>query len=486
MKSYQKLAVLGCGAVLFFAGCKTADSNGAQGGELVSAETGALVPARVLEAIEARVAAGEYPAIVVAVSSGGRSQVYSFGEFADGKAADGDTLFEIGSVTKTFTATLLARAVVEGRVSLDEPVAQVVPDMKLPTGPSGKAFTLGELASQYSGLPRLPENMSGVDGDNPYANYGVAEMKEFLAGYEMTREPGSSYEYSNFGFGLLGYAMGELAGSSYAEAVKTQVFEPLGMTNSEVHRLKADQGKLAAGHKPHGGGEVSGWDFDVIAGAGSIVSSGNDMLRYLEANMQAQEVAADGSEILRAMQLAHKPLVEGPAAGQKTGLAWIEQALRDEKIVFHNGMTGGFSSFMGFSSDGKRGVLVLTNVQVSVDDLGSALLGSQTPLRAARTTYVMTPEEKTQLSGNYKLDKKNVMRVFQDYGAMYIQVTGQGPLPVFASAKDTLFSTMIDIQLVFERDAAGQIKGLVLHQNGEHRAPRISDAEADSKGGVKK
>lgn len=480
MKYGQKVAVLGCGAVLFFAGCKTTESDVAREGEVVSAEQQeGLMPARVMEAIEARVAAGEYPAIVVAVSAGGRSQVYSFGEFVDGKVADGDTLFEIGSVTKTFTATLLARAVVEDRVKLDDPVAAVVPDLKLPTGPDGRAFTLGELASQYSGLPRLADNMTGVDGDNPYARYGLGEMKEFLAGYKMTREPGSSYEYSNLGYGLLGYAMGELAGSSYSDAVAAQIFEPLGMTHSAVHRLNADQANLAAGHKPHGGGEVGGWDFDVFAGAGSIVSSGNDMLRYLEANMQAQQVDASSAELLRAMQLAHKPLVDGPAAGQRTGLAWIEQALGNEKIIFHNGMTGGFASFTGFTSDGNRGVVVLTNVQASVDDLGLALLGDEKPLRAARTSYVMSAEERAEYEGSYLLGGNAVLRVFEDQGQMYIQLTGQGPLPVFARAKDVFFATIAEIEVVFARDESGQIDALILHQHGEHRLPRISEEEVD-------
>src|SRR5690606_33270285 len=122
----------------------------------------------------------------------------------------GDTLFEIGSVTKTFTATLLAQAVVEGRVTLDTPVAEVLPDWTLPTGPSGRKFTLGEVASQYSGLPPLAYDMADLESDNPYARYGAADLKAFLADYKMTREPGSSYEYSNLGFGLLGYAMGAL------------------------------------------------------------------------------------------------------------------------------------------------------------------------------------------------------------------------------------------------------------------------------------
>ena len=112
-----------------------------------------------------------------------------------GAAPDGDTVYEIGSITKTFTATLLAQAVLAGRVTLDTPVAQLLPDFKIPSR-SGKEITFGQLGDQHSGLPRLPSNLLPKDGDDPYADYDATKLKAFLAGYELPRDPGASYEYS--------------------------------------------------------------------------------------------------------------------------------------------------------------------------------------------------------------------------------------------------------------------------------------------------
>jgi CubicO group peptidase (beta-lactamase class C family) len=119
------------------------------------------------------------------VVDGDKSEVVAFGK-VDGKVPDGDTVYEIGSVTKTFTATLLARAVLSGRVTLDTPVGQLLPDFKIPSR-GGKEITLGDLAAQHSGLPRLPSNFLPRDPANPYADYDAEKLKAFLAGYELAR-----------------------------------------------------------------------------------------------------------------------------------------------------------------------------------------------------------------------------------------------------------------------------------------------------------
>ena len=145
------------------------------------------LPERVEKAVQERIAAGTYQTLVFGVVDGDKSEVVTFGQLDNGKAPDGDTVYEIGSVTKTFTATLLARAVLSGRVTLDTAVAQLLPDFKIPSR-GGKEITLGELATQHSGLPREASNLLPND-------------------FAMPRNPGAAYEYSNLGFGLLGYAL---------------------------------------------------------------------------------------------------------------------------------------------------------------------------------------------------------------------------------------------------------------------------------------
>src|SRR5215475_11747845 len=175
----------------------------------VSANAG-LLPERVEKAAREHIAAGTYQTLVFGVVDDGRSEVVAFGQLDGGKAADGDTVYEIGSITKTFTATLLASAVLSGRLALDTPVGQLLPDFTIPSRGT-KEITLGDLATQHSGLPRLPPDFMPADPENPYADYDAAKLKESLAAYKLPRDPGAAYEYSNLGFGLLGFALAQSA-----------------------------------------------------------------------------------------------------------------------------------------------------------------------------------------------------------------------------------------------------------------------------------
>jgi serine-type D-Ala-D-Ala carboxypeptidase/endopeptidase len=260
----------------------------------------ALLPERVEKAARERIAAGTYRTLVFGVVDGDRSEVVTFGRLDGGTAPDGDTVYEIGSITKTFTATLLARAVIAGRVTLDTPLAELLPDFKIPSR-GGKEITLGVLATQRSGLPRLPSNMQPKDPADPYADYDAAKLKAFLAGYELPRDPGASYEYSNLGFGLLGFALAETDHTIYSALVGEAVLKPLGMTMTGTALTEAMRARLAPGHDDTGKAAKT-WDFDSLAGAGAIRSTANDMLRYLKANM---DIAP--SPLSDAMKLAQQP-----------------------------------------------------------------------------------------------------------------------------------------------------------------------------------
>jgi D-alanyl-D-alanine-carboxypeptidase/D-alanyl-D-alanine-endopeptidase len=246
------------------------------------ANAGALSE-RVEKAAQDRIAGGIHQTLVFGVVDGDRSDVVAFGALDGGKAPDGDTVYEIGSITKTFTATLLARAVLAGRVTLDTPVAQLLPDFKIPSR-GGKEITLGELATQHSGLPRLPSNQLPKDGLDPYADYDAAKLKAFLAEHKLRRDPDAAYEYSNLGFGLLGYALAQAEHTTWSAMTDETILKPLGMTMSGTVLGDAMRSHLAPGHDSLGNA-VKNWDFDALAGAGAIRSTANELLRYLKANM---------------------------------------------------------------------------------------------------------------------------------------------------------------------------------------------------------
>jgi D-alanyl-D-alanine-carboxypeptidase/D-alanyl-D-alanine-endopeptidase len=266
---------------------------------ITSANAGTL-PERVEKAAQDRIAAGIHQTLVFGVVDGDHGEVVAFGTLDDGKAPDGDTVYEIGSITKTFTATLLAQAVLSGRVTLDAPVAQLLPDFKIPSR-GGMEITLGGLATQYSSLPRVPSNLLPKDVADPFADYDAAKLKAFLAGYELPRDPGAAYEYSNLGFGLLGYALVQLEHTTYDALTGEKILKPLGMTMSGTAFSDAMRAHLAPGHD-NTGNAAKNWGFDALAGAGAIRSTANDMLRYLKANM-----GSDASPLAAAMKLAQAP-----------------------------------------------------------------------------------------------------------------------------------------------------------------------------------
>jgi serine-type D-Ala-D-Ala carboxypeptidase/endopeptidase len=281
-----------------------------------------LLPERVEKAAQESIAAGIYQTLVFGVVDGDKSEVVAFGQLDNGKTPDSDTVYEIGSVTKTFTAAILAQAVLSGRVTLDTPVAQLLPSFKIPSR-GDKEITLGELGTQTSGLPRLPSNLLPKDLSNPYVDYDAAKLKAFLAGYQLPRDPGASYEYSNLGFGLLGYALGQLEHTTYGAAADEEIFKPLGMTMSGVVFTEAMRAHFAPGHD-NTGKVAKNWGFDVLAGAGAIRSTANDMLRYLKANM-----GIDRSPLAAAMKFAQRPR-RHMAKTIRIGLAWV---VTDKGIV---------------------------------------------------------------------------------------------------------------------------------------------------------
>lgn len=435
-----------------------------------------LLPPRVDQAIHARMHAGEYPAMVVAVVDGDRSHVYGFGKLANGKPPDSGTVFQIGSVTKTFTATLLAEAVDKGEVKLDTRVARLLPGFKLPSR-DGKQITLGELASQFSGLPRLPGNIDPANPQDPYADYDAAKLKAFLASYKLPRDPGASYEYSNLGYGLLGYALAERAGTPYAKLVKTQILEALGMASSSATFDEPRSPNWATGHDAEGK-PAQPWHLGVLAGAGAINSTGADMLRYLKASM-----GRTTGPLHAAMQLARKPRRE-VTPSEHIGLAWMIRHDKDGDVVWHNGMTGGYASFMGFTADGRRGVVILTNIAESVNHLGFATLLANAPLAPAQKSIAMTPTQLDPYTGEYQLGPGFILTVFRDGDQLNARATRQGAFPVFPSVTDAFFARVAGIRIDFKRDKGGKVTSLVLHQNGHASpAPRLDTAAIEKASG---
>ena len=326
--------------------------------------------AEILAAIKERVDGKRSSGMVVAtIEADGGTSLAAYGDPGPGaRPLDGDSVFEIGSITKVFTATLLVDMADRGEVKLDEPVQALLPaGVKVPQR-NGRQITLLDLATQSSGLPRLPSNLKPRDMTNPYADYTAAQLYDFLNGYELARDIGSQYEYSNLGVGLLGHALARRAGRSYEALVTERILKPLGMAHTGITLTPWMKEHLAQGHNA-AGAVVPNWDVATLEGAGALRSTAHDMLRFARGNLRASE-----GRLQKLMPQAHAAQRPTGTPGLSVGLGWHIRRAGEHDIVWHNGGTGGYRTWMGFDAQRKIAAVVLTNSSQGADDLGYALL----------------------------------------------------------------------------------------------------------------
>ncbi len=274
----------------------------------------------------------------VAVIDHGKVEYYTYGE-----SITEDTVFDLGSITKVFTTLLLKDLEKKGILSLQD-LAEL-PGVKMP----GK-ITLFHLATHSSGLPRLPDNFHPKNYANPYADYNFQDLCSFLNGYTLPRGPGEQVEYSNVGMGLLGIILCQKTGKSFETLLSESIFKPIGMEHSAILLTPEMSKKYATGY--HMKKAVPNWDFpEHWAGAGAIHSTIKDMAKFLAANM-------GNSPMTDLLQECHqKQLPMGP--GVDIGLGWI--LTDDNDLIWHNGGTGGFRSYLGFNAKTQKGVVILSN-----------------------------------------------------------------------------------------------------------------------------
>ncbi len=421
----------------------------------------------VLANVRARVDAGETEGAFVGVVGPGGRETFGYGRLSAERPAvpDSATVFEIGSVTKAFTGLLLAEMAARGEVALDDPIAAYLPD-SLDVA-FGDRVTLDHLATHTSGLPRLPGNLAITDPGDPYAAYTEADLHRFLSGYELTREPGTAYEYSNLGMGLLGHLLARRAGMSYEALLRERVLGPLGLDDTAIALRPDQQERLAPGHS--GGRPVPSWTFPTLAGAGALRSTGDDLLRFLAAHLGLVE-----SPLTEAMEAARAPRTPAGGDSMAVALGWHVRTAPSAEVVWHNGGTGGYHSFVGFDPAARRGVVVLTNADLGMDDVGFHLLDLGFPLTLVREAADVAPEVLERYVGQYQLAPGFVITIARDGTQLTVQLTGQSALGIYPSSETEFFVRVVDAQLTFRVGAEGEVEGLTLHQGGlDQFAPKV-------------
>ncbi len=411
--------------------------------------------------------------IVVGLIGPAGTRTVSYGAFTQGATnkPGGDSVFEIGSATKVFTSLLLADMVVRAEVKLDDPVSKFLPKtVKLPTR-GGREITLVDLATHTSGLPRMPDNLKPKDPTNPYADYTVEQMYEFLSRYTLTRDIGAQYEYSNLGVGLLGHVLALRAGTDYESLVRRRITDPLKMADTRIALTPAMRAHLVPGHsetlQP-----AANWDIPTLAGAGALRSTANDLLKFLAANLGY--ATSPLAEAMKVMLATSRPT---PVPNLTIALGWHVLARGDDKIIWHNGGTGGYHSFMGFDPKQRIGVVVLSNSTNDIDDIGRHILDSRYALAKLEVPkehkqVKIDPKVFDEYVGRYELMPSFVISISREADALFLQATGQPRFQVFPESEKDFFLKEVDAQITFIRDDTGRVSALTLHQNGRDMPAR--------------
>lgn len=411
--------------------------------------------------------------IVVGIIGPEGRRVISYGnlEKDDARPLNGDTIFEIGSMTKVFTSLLLADMVEHGEVALNDPVARYLPQTVKVRERDGKQITLVDLATHTSGLPRMPTNFAPKDPNNPYADYSEEQLYQFLAGYQLTRDIGSKYEYSNLGAGLLGLALTRRARMDYEQLVRSRICDPLGMNSTRVTLTAELKKRLAVGHnqklEP-----VENWDIGpATAGAGALRSTANDLLTFLAANLGYTKTPL--APAMAAMLTTRHPT---GMPSMEVALGWHIYSGGTKEIVEHNGGTGGYRTYMGYDPKGRVGVVVLSNAETpdGVDDVGRHLLDAAVPLMRAHTEVQIDPKIFDSYVGYYQLAPNFILAVTREGDHFMTQATGQGKLEIFPETDHEFFAKAVNAQITFVTNSTGRATELILHQGGlDLHAPRI-------------
>lgn len=404
--------------------------------------------------------------IVVGIVSEQGHKIISYGKQSRrGKPVDGNTLFELCSVTKVFTSLLLADMVKRGEVNLDDPIEKYLPkSVKVPAG-NGKKITLLHLATHTSGLPNTPENKSDNDGTLGYEHFTKQKLYDFLSTCTLTREPGDRFHYSNLGAALLGHALSLIAGKPYDQLVLERICQPLGMKSTRRELTRSLSKRLAVGYFLDGQQATSTDMPAVLGGAGGLRSSAKDILIFLEANMGLHK-----SRLFNAMQDTHTGRFNISKNIVKIGLAWTVVQKEDVHILIHEGARDGYRAFIGFNPRKKIGVVVFANFQDIITDIGIyALTGQREILKLSESQEAnevkVDPEIYNDYAGKYQVTPSFFIHVTKEGDRLFAQGTGQPKFELFPEAETTFFLKAVRAKIIFERDSSGKFTRLIVRSS---------------------
>jgi CubicO group peptidase (beta-lactamase class C family) len=401
--------------------------------------------------------------VVGVVTPEGR-RVTSLGRLAvgDSREVGPDTVFEIGSVTKVFTAILLADMVRTGNVSANDSILQYLPADVAKHARGLKNTTLADLATHTAGFPFWPSGIPATaDGARQMASYSVDQLFQFVGTFEPAPDAAGRWMYSNTDVGLLGVLLARKAGSTFDSMVESRIARPLRMTSTSVAVMAAMQPRLASGHdaelKPS-----QAWNVPTLAAAGSLHSSVNDLLTLLAAISDPTTIVAGAMPIMLATRRQ--------APGFQQALGWMAlDAGPGKGLLLHDGNTLGFASSVVYDPESRTGVVVLSNSSASVSDIArhiarpSIPLAKPLPPAPRKTAIVIDPALLDAYSGLYEPGPGVTFTVTRERDGLTLQIPGLPPMNLRPeSTVDFFVAENTRVTVTFDVDATGRVTGLLL------------------------
>jgi CubicO group peptidase (beta-lactamase class C family) len=376
-------------------------------------------------------------------------------------------IFEIGSITKVFTALLLAETVAEGKASLDDRIAQHLPtDLKL--HPNVAAITLAQLSSHTSGLPGALPDIRPADPLDPYADFTVKQLLASVSALRPQQPPPQPAEYSNLGVGLLGFILERIHGRSYGELVAERITGPLGMRDTSIVLSPDQQPRFAI---PHDGARaVKPWQIPGLPAAGALHSTAADLALFAQSLLDGRD-----ARLAEAWRMICRPRTE--FQGGRLGLGILIGEVDGTPAYSHSGGTGGFRTHLELVPARGQAVVVLINNTVM--DPAGVVADWRVPaaLRATRVKVPLAPDRLAEFTGCYELAPGALLTILAGPdGRLRVRLTGQQFLPVYSAGGDRFFYRVVAAELRFVRSSDGQVVAVALLQNGRELPAKRRDA----------
>jgi CubicO group peptidase (beta-lactamase class C family) len=312
---------------------------------------------------------GNTVGLSIGIYKGGVMNTYNYGETAKGNnnLPTSNTIYEIGSITKTFTAALLAWYVNEGQIKLTDTITKYLPD-SVASSPALQGITVLTLSNHTSGLPSLPDNFyaNSTDTINPYKDYNKQMLFAYLKNAKLNSVPGEKYAYSNLGVALLGVILEKVSGKTYNQMITDIITKPLQLNSTVLHVAPQMRTRFVATYNENGK-PTPPWNWDVFEPTGGLRSTVNNLLIYAKANMDTTGTTALGKAFALTRQITFTKDV-------KIGLNWHVIVVNGVEYYFHNGATDGSSSFLAYNIDRGIAIVILSNCGERVDAMGAKLL----------------------------------------------------------------------------------------------------------------